>query len=148
MYQLQQLPLPMCLLLLLNQAEEDQHPEEIQAKTEEKIDLIHKPEGVTIQIKSQDQMKEIKTTDQETEIRIRDQETEVRITNLEKEVKIKPGLTADLTSAQETAVLDLHPLGLVKRIQMRGHHSINRFRIILPPPEAARRTQRKRRSLR
>ena len=128
----------MCLLLLLNQAEEDQHPEEIQAKTEEKIDLIHKPKGVTIQIKSQDQMTEIRTTDQETGIRIRDQETEVRI---------KKGLKADQNSAQGTAVLDLHILGLVKRVQIRCHPSIDRFRNILPSPEAAGRTQRKRRSL-
>ena len=85
--------------------------------------------------------------DQRNEKRRTDQNTEVVITNLEKEVKIKPGLTADLTSAQETAVLDLHPLGLVKRVQIRGHPSIDRFRNILPSPEAARKTQIKRRSL-
>ena len=46
-----------------------------------------------------------------------DQYAKARITNLEKEIKIKAVLTADLTTA-ETAVLDLHPLGLVKRIQI------------------------------
>ena len=40
-----------------------------------------------------------------------DQNTKVRMTNLEKEEKVKPDLKAD--SAQQTEVLDLHPLGLV-----------------------------------
>ena len=115
----------------LYKAEEDQHPEENQAKTQEKIDFIHNPEGVTLQIKNQDQMTEIRKTDQETGIRTIDQETEARIKNLEKGVKIKKGLKA------ETAVLDLHILGLAKRVQIRCHPSIDRFRNILPSPEAA-----------
>ena len=111
----------MCLLLLLNQAEEDRHPETVltnQARKQDQIDLIHRTEGVTIQTRSQDQMKGTRTADQETKVRIRDQDEEVGINNLEKKVKIKKGLTADQNSAQETAVLDLHILGLVTKVQI------------------------------
>ena len=129
----------MCLLLLLNQVEEDPYPETvltIQARKQEKIDLIHRTEGVIVQTRSQDQ---------EKEVRIPDQEKEVRIKNLEKEVRIIKGLTADPNSVQETAVLYLHILGIVTKVQIQCPLSIDKFRNILPSAVAARKTQRKRR---
>ena len=92
---MQQLPY---LLLLLDQAEEDQ--------TQEEIGLIHNPEGVILQIRNQDQLTEIWKTDQETRIRTIDQQTESRIRNLEKEVKINKGLTAE--TEEDNLVKELH----------------------------------------
>ena len=72
------------------------------------------------------------------------QDQEIRTRDPEKEVRIKKGLT-DQNSAQETAVLDLHILGLVTQVQIPCHLSIEKFRNILPSAIAARKTQRKRR---
>ena len=94
---MQQQSLQIYLLLLLDQAEEDQ--------TQEEIGLILNPEEVILLIKTQDQLTGIWKTDQETRIRTIDQQTESRIRNLEKEVRINKGPTA------ETALLVLHILG-------------------------------------